>query len=406
MSAHAGEFLRYGGHLIEDDDVAAVERVLRGEWLTTGPTVKAFEEAFAQTVGARFAVSCSSGTAALHLASLALRLAPGDNVIVPALTFLATANAVRYVGAEVILSDVEADTGLMRGAHLQQALERAPSEKITALYPVHMNGQCADMEAIAGIAAERGLRVVEDACHALGTTYQTASGETVKVGSCCHSDMAIFSFHPVKIIAMGEGGAVTTNDEALYTRLITLRNHGMIRDAAAFENAALAFAPAGSPNPWYYEMPEMGFNYRASDIHCALGLSQIKKLDRFVTKRRELAETYDRLLAPLSPQVRPLDHVSGCTPGWHLYVALIDYDALGLDRATLMNELRERGIGTQVHYLPLHLQPYYRRRYGEQSLPGSERYYARCLSLPLSPGMEPTDVERVVEALGKVLGTS
>lgn len=395
--------LPYGRHLLDEDDVAAVTEVLRGDWLTTGPSIPAFEEAVAARLGARFAVSCSSGTAALHLAALALGLGPGDRVVVPAITFLATANAARYVGADVVFADVDAESGLMGEAELREALGRAGS-KAKAVFTVQFAGQCVDAEAIAALAAERGLDVVEDACHAIGTTFALADGTRAKVGSCSHSRMAAFSFHPVKTVTMAEGGVVTTNDEGLREKLSRLRNHGMTRTGTAFENHEYAFDSGGDPNPWYYEMSEIGLNYRATDLHCALGLSQLAKLDGFVARRRDLATRYDRLLAPMAPVVRPISRVAGCDPAWHLYVVLIDFAGAGTERAAVMNGLRARGIGSQVHYLPVHLQPYYRRLYGTQHLPGAEAYYAKALSLPLFPGMAEGDVERVVESLSAVLG--
>ncbi len=384
MIDSATPFLPYGRQLIGEDDIEAVAQVLRGDWLTSGPSIAAFENALASSVEARFAASCSSGTTALHLAAAALELGPGDHVVVPTLSFLATANAVRYVGAEVVFADVSADSGLMGVAELQSALEAAPRDAVKAVFPVHLNGQCADLAALSGLAREHGLKIVEDASHALGTCYGMASDQA-KVGSCRHSDLTVFSFHPVKTVAMGEGGAVTTNDQALHQRLGRLRNHGMSKEAEQFANPDLAFAASGQANPWYYEMPELGFNYRASDIHCALALSQLKKLDDFVARRRRLVALYDDLLTPLAPLVRPVARVAGNQAAWHLYVVLIDFQALSGDRAWLMNALRERGIGSQVHYLPLHLQPYYRERYGETALPGAERYYAGALSLPLFP---------------------
>jgi UDP-4-amino-4,6-dideoxy-N-acetyl-beta-L-altrosamine transaminase len=395
--------LPYGRHQIEADDIAAVAAVLGSEWLTTGPTVPAFEAALAGKLGARHAVACSSGTAGLHLTMLALSLGPGDAVVVPSMTFLATANAVRFVGAEVVFADVDSETGLMGPAEVEAALARDGDARVQAVLPVHFAGQCMDPAGIAALAAERGLVVVEDACHAIGTTYVTSGGGRAAVGACRDSAMCVFSFHPVKTVTMGEGGAVTTNDEGLAGRLRLFRNHGMTRDPDRFETTDTALAGDRSPNPWYYEMAEIGFNYRASDIHCALGLSQLGKLDRFVAKRRVLAAHYGALLAPLAPMVRPLGRVPACEPGWHLYVVLVDFDALGRDRATVMTRLKERGIGTQVHYMPLHLHPYYRRRYGEMSLPGSEAYYARAVSLPLFPGMADADVDRVVATLRTIL---
>jgi UDP-4-amino-4,6-dideoxy-N-acetyl-beta-L-altrosamine transaminase len=407
MTGYADEpALPYGRHLIEDDDVAAVVAALKSGWLTTGPAVEAFEETLAGRVGAAHAASCSSGTAALHLAALALSLGPGDRVVVPALTFLATANAVRYVGAEVVFADVDPDTGLMGDSQLRDAMARATDGTVKAVFPVHLAGQCASMERIAAVAADRGLRVVEDACHALGSTYRSRNGESVRVGSCRHSDMTVFSFHPVKTVTMGEGGAVTTNDGELYRRLMRLRNHGMERDATAFVQADLAFDREGKASPWYYELQELGYNYRASDINCALGMSQLGKLDRFVAGRRALVAHYDTRLASLAPIVRPLGRVAGCQAAWHLYTVMIDFKAAAVERATVMRRLREAGIGTQVHYLPVHMQPYYRRRYGEQRLIGAETYYGRSLSLPLFAGMEERDVERVVSALTKSLGMS
>ena len=389
--------LPYGRQSIDDSDVAAVTAILRGDWLTGGPAVPAFEEAFAGITGAAHAVACSNGTAALHLTALALGLGPGDHVVVPSTTFLATANAARYVGAEVVFADSDPDTGLMRPQDLEAALADAPGP-VKAVYPVHLNGQTSDMAGIAAIATERKLAVVEDACHAVGG--KTATGDVV--GGCRHSSMAVFSLHPVKTITMGEGGVVTTNDPALAQRLARLRNHGMTRDPADFTMADQAWDAAGSANPWYYEMPEPGFNYRACDLQCALGLSQLRRLDRFIARRRELAALYDRLLAPLAPVVRPAGRTGG-QPGWHLYVVLVDFSALGIDRATLMRRLDAVGIGTQVHYLPVHRQPYYRQRYGAVSLPGADRYYARCLSLPLFADMADDDVERVAHALTRIV---
>lgn len=395
-------FLPYGKQLIEDDDVAAVTAALRGDFLTTGPSVAAFEEAFANHVGARHAVSCANGTAALHMTALALGLKPGDRTIVPAITFLATANCARYVGAEVTFADVDSSTALMTPATLEEAIGRTGKDA-KAVYPVHMNGQTVEMASVARIARARGLAIVEDACHALGGAYR-AEGEAHPVGACRHSDMAIFSFHPVKIIASGEGGMVTTNDDTLAAALRRERNHGMVRAPGPFEDRAQAYGPDGSVNPWYYEMPEPGFNYRLTDIHAALGLSQLKKLDRFARHRRRIVAAYDRALASYAPVIRPLARTPHDTPGWHLYVALIDFARAGTDRGACMRAMVQEGVGSQVHYLPLHRQPYYSRRYGAQCLPGAERYYAEALSLPLSAQMTEDDVERVVRALTAALG--
>jgi UDP-4-amino-4,6-dideoxy-N-acetyl-beta-L-altrosamine transaminase len=381
--------LPYGRQTIEDDDIAAVVEALKADFLTTGPRVEAFEAAFAETVGARHAVACANGTAALHLAMLALDVQPGEVVIVPSITFLATANCARYVGAEAVFADVDADSGLMTPQTLADALTRVGDRRLRAVLPVHLRGDVGDLPALAALAAEAGGVLVEDAPHALGTTM-TFGNVTERVGDVRHSAMATFSFHPVKTIATGEGGMVTTNDAALAERLRTLRSHGMVR-------------PAGA-DPWWYEMPEPGFNYRLPDILCALGISQLKKLPRFAARRRALAQAYEAALAPLAPVVRPAASPAWSDPVLHLMCVLIDFQAAGVTRRQVVERLRDRGVGTQVHYIPVHRQPYYRERYGELELPGAEAWYARCLSLPLYPGMADEDVGRVVEALGAVLG--
>lgn len=399
----SAEFLPYGRQVIDDDDVAAVEAVLRGDWLTTGPSVEAFEAAFSERVHARHAVACSSGTAGLHLLALAHGLGPGDVVVVPTVTFLATANAARYVGADVVFADIDPETGLMDTEHFLEAVKRAPEGAVKAVFPVHLNGHCVDMPGLR--QAAEGLFVAEDACHALGGDQATRAGAMVPVGSCSNSDAAMFSTHPVKAIATGEGGVLTTNDGAMADRLRRFRNHGMVREAAAFKNRDMAFESGdGVAAPWYYEMHEPGFNYRLNDLQCALGISQLRRLSGFVEQRRKLRGRYAVLLNGLGAHVRPITVAKGCDPAWHLSVALIDFAALDTTRSQVMRRLREKSIGTQVHYIPVHLQPYYRDRYETPTLPGAERYYERCLSLPLFPTMLESDVDRVVEALAEVLG--
>jgi UDP-4-amino-4,6-dideoxy-N-acetyl-beta-L-altrosamine transaminase len=399
-------FLPYGRQLIEEDDITAVAEVLRGDWLTTGPAVEAFERALCEVTEAKHAIACASGTAALHMAALALELVPEDRVIVPSVTFLATANAVRLAGAEVVFADCDPDSGLMEETHLKEAIERAgraAGGPVKAVFPVHLAGQCADPQGLRRVADESGLRVVEDAAHAIGSRYYGEANSDRPVGDARQVTMTAFSFHPVKTIAMGEGGAVTTNDDSLAEGLRRLRSHGMLRAAGELSNRDLAFDESGAVNPWYYEMPEIGLNYRVTDIQCALGLSQIRKLDRFVARRRALAARYDDLLADLAPLVRPIAKSPAGRAAWHLYSVLIDFEAAGLSRARLVERLMAVGVGTQVHYIPVHLQPYYCGRYGALNLPGAERYYARTLSLPLFPAMRDADVERVVDALTQAL---
>lgn len=389
-------FLPYGRQSIDEDDIAAVTQVLRGDYLTTGPTSARFDQVLAETTGARHAIGCANGTAALHLAALALGLAPGDCVIVPAITFTATANAARFVGTEVEFADVDPLSGLMRADDARAAIARAQAKgwKVRALFPVHLAGQVCDMAGLAQVAAEHGLALVEDACHALGGVF-----DGHRVGDCAYASMAVFSFHPVKTVAMGEGGAVTTNDDALAQRLRDLRSHGITRDPARFQRPDLAFDNHGQPNPWHYEMLDLGFNYRLSDIACALGLSQLAKLPAFVARRAQLVARYDRLLAPLAPLLFPTNRRPRQNPGWHLYVALVDFPALGRSRAQVMESLWARGIGTQVHYIPVPDQPYYVARYGRPHLPGAQAYFQKCLSLPLYPGLGDDDQDRVISAL-------
>lgn len=400
MSAVA-PLLHYGRQTIEDDDIEAVAAVLRSPWLTCGPTVERLESAFAKAVGASHAVVCASGTAALHLANVASHLGPRDAVIVPALTFVATANAARFCGAEVVFADVDGETGLLTERDLEVAVVRARAAGLSpkTVVPVHLNGQVCAMPELARAAERSGLTVIEDACHAVGSEYTLAEGAIIRVGACRHSAMTVFSLHPVKTLTMGEGGIVTTNDAELARRLRQLRNHGVVREAGAFTNASLAHDVDGSANPWYMEFHELGFNYRANEMQCALGLSQLAKLDRFVAARRGLVGCYRERLSSIAPLVRPIQRAPGCCPAWHLAVAMIDFAAASVSRGRLVRRLAACGIGTQVHYVPLHLQPYYRNRYGTRRLAGAERYYERCLSLPLFPTMSAGDVDRVVDAL-------
>jgi UDP-4-amino-4,6-dideoxy-N-acetyl-beta-L-altrosamine transaminase len=386
-------FLPYSRQSIDDDDVAAVSAALRSDFLTTGPHVEEFEAAITAATGAGHAVVVTSGTAALHLAVQAAGCKEGDIWIVPAVSFVATANAVRYCGGEVVFADVDPDTGLMRPADLEAALERAgPAAK--GILPVHLTGQVESPETIAGIAARHGLAVIEDAAHSLGGRYGT-----FRVGECAHSSMSCLSLHPVKMVTMGEGGVVTTNDPALAARLRRLRTHGIERDPQHFRDRALAFAD-GQVNPWYYEQHELGFNYRATDLQCALGTSQLRKMDRFVAERARLRALYPAALPNSVSLVPERGHQK---PGWHLAVALIDFEKIGIDRGKVMHTLRDRGIGTQVHYIPIPFQPYYAERYGPVVLPGATEYYKRCLSLPLFVGMTERDIEWVGAALGEII---
>jgi UDP-4-amino-4,6-dideoxy-N-acetyl-beta-L-altrosamine transaminase len=397
-----GGFLPYGRQLIEDDDIAAVVEALRGDLLTTGPTVGRFETFLANTVGAKHAVVCANGTAALHMAARALGLGSGSKVVVPTITFLATASAPHLNGADIVFADVDPATGLMRPEDLAEALARAGHAD--AVFNVHLNGQCGRIEDIAALARAHGAAIVDDACHALGAAFIDSGGVTRAIGSNAFADLTVFSFHPVKAIAMGEGGAVTTNDPALAMRLRHARNHGMTRAPADFRNTADAFDAKGVPNPWYYELLEPEFNWRASDIQCALGLSQLGKLGRFIARRRALSAGYDAFFSGYAPILRPVGRTRMCLPAWHLYVVRIDFAAAGISRGDLMRRLAADGIGSQVHYYPVHRQPYYANRYVAPELPGAAQYYESVLSLPLFASMTQADIEHVGGALLRHLG--
>nr|WP_295110352.1 UDP-4-amino-4,6-dideoxy-N-acetyl-beta-L-altrosamine transaminase [uncultured Caulobacter sp.] len=382
-------FLPYGRQTIEDDDIAAVAEALRGDFLTTGPTVEAFETAFAQKVGAQHAIAVSNGTATLHLAMMALGVGEGDVCVAPSVTFLATANCARYVGAEVVFADVDPDSGLMTPDTLGRALSGIRGKPVKAILPVHLRGDICDLPALKAMASASGAALVEDAPHALGSVG-TFNGVTHPVGDGAYSSFASFSFHPVKTLATGEGGMLTTNDGELAAKARLLRSHGMVRQPGR--------------DPWWYEMPELGFNYRIPDVLCALGLSQLAKLDRFVARRRALTALYAKLLAERAPRVRLASSPAHSDPALHLLTVLIDFEAEGLSRRTVVDSLKSQGIGTQVHYIPVHRQPYYVNRQGLADLPGADTWYARCLTLPLYPAMTDGDVERVVGALAAILG--
>lgn len=393
MSASSGgsapPFLPYGRQTIEDDDVAAVAAALRADFLTTGPTVEAFEAAFRARVGAEHAVAAANGTATLHLAMLALGVGEGDVCVAPSVTFLATANCARYVGAEVVFADVDPHSGLMTPDTLAEALKRAEGRRVRAVLPVHLRGDVCDLPGLKALADGVGAALVEDAPHALGSAG-TFDGIVHPVGDGAYSSFASFSFHPVKTLATGEGGMLTTNDAALAARARSLRGHGMVR-------------PPGAES-WVYEMPELGFNYRIPDVLCALGISQLAKLDRFVARRKALTALYVDKLAALAPVARLAESPAWSDPALHLLTVLIDFDAAGTTRRSVVEALRAHGVGSQVHYIPVHRQPYYQARYGALDLPGADAWYARCLTLPLYPGMADADVDRVVGALAGALG--
>jgi len=382
------DYLPYGRQDIGPADVDAVLAVLRSDFLTQGPAVPAFERAVADYCGARHGVAVNSATSALHLACLALGVGPGDRVWTSPVTFVASANCARYCGAEVDFVDIDPRTYNLSVAALADKLARAETEGRLphTLIPVHLCGQPCDMGEIQELARRYRFRVIEDASHAIGARYRDDP-----VGSCRHGDITVFSFHPVKIITTGEGGLATTNDSELARRMALLRSHGITREAAGMEDP-----PHG---PWYYQQTDLGFNYRMTDLQAALGRSQLQRLDEFLESRRALARRYDERLTGL-PLTLPYQAAYGRS-AYHLYPVLV---APGGDRRRVFESLRRQGIGVNVHYIPVHTQPYYRRlgfRAGQ--FPEAEGYYARTISLPLHPGLAEAQQDRVVAALRQAL---
>jgi UDP-4-amino-4,6-dideoxy-N-acetyl-beta-L-altrosamine transaminase len=381
----------YARQSISEADIEAVVEVLRSDWLTQGPGIARFEQVVAAYCGARHAVAVSNGTAALHLACLALELGPGELLWTSANTFAASANCARYCGADVDFVDIDPRTYNISIAALEEKLARAQraGRLPKALVPVHFGGQSCDMQAIGALAGRYGFRVVEDASHAVGAEYRSA-----KVGACPHSDVAVFSFHPVKIMTTGEGGMLMTNDDGLARRLRLLRTHGITRDAGEMSG--------GSEGPWYYQQVELGYNYRMTDIQAALGASQLRRLDEFLARRRELVRRYDTVLKGL-PLATPHEDPAGKS-SWHLYVIQLDLEALGKTRRAVFERMRAAGILVNVHYIPVHLQPYYRALGFEKGqFPAAERYYERALSLPLYYELSEADQDRVCAVLRESL---
>lgn len=375
--------LPYGKQWLEDDDITAVVEVLRSDWLTTGPKVSEFEQGFANFVGSKEAVAVSSGTAALHAAMHAIRVGPGDEVIVPAMTFAATANCVVFQGGTPVFVDVDPDTLLLDPVQVETKI----TPRTRAVIAVDYAGQPCDYDALRDIADRYELILVADACHALGGQYKGRP-----VGSL--ADISTFSFHPVKHITAGEGGMITTNNPELARRMRTFRNHGIATDHRQREQQGL----------WFYEMVELGYNYRLSDIQCALGLSQLRKLPRWLTRRQEIARHYDAAFYGV-PAVRPLHVRADVSHAYHLYVIRLDCQQLRTTRTEVFKALRAEGIMVNVHYIPVHLHPYYRQRLGcrEGECPVAESIYNQLISLPIFPAMTDKDVKDVIKAVDKVI---
>jgi UDP-4-amino-4,6-dideoxy-N-acetyl-beta-L-altrosamine transaminase len=382
----------YGRQDITQADIDAVVAALTSDFITQGPAIGRFEQAVMQATGAPFAIASSSATAGLHIACLALGLGPGGVLWTSPNTFVATSNAALYCGAAVDFVDIDPLSYNMCAEKLAEKLQRA--EKTgrlpTIVAPVHFAGQSCDMVAIRALADRYGFKVLEDASHAIGASYRDGM-----VGDCRHSDICVFSFHPVKIVTTAEGGVNTTRDAALATRMAELRTHGITRDPARMEGP--------SEGPWYYQQIALGLNYRMTDIQAALGTSQMTRLGSYIDRRHALAQRYDRLLARL-PVVTPWQHPDSRS-ALHLYPILLDPARTGLSRRQAFEQLRAAGIGVNVHYIPVHLQPYYRAMgFKAGDFPVAEDYYARALSIPLYATLTEAEQDQVVGALDSILG--
>jgi UDP-4-amino-4,6-dideoxy-N-acetyl-beta-L-altrosamine transaminase len=390
----------YGKHYIDENDIQAVVDVLRGEFLTQGPAIAEFENAFSKYVGAKYAVAVSSCTAGLHLAAKAAGMGPGDTLITSPITFVSSANAGLYAGGNVAFADIDPTTINMDPATLAASLESNPTTKVVV--PVHFAGLPCEMDAIKSICDRAGAVVVEDAAHALGATYKNGQ----RVGSCCYSLMTVFSLHPVKAIAAGEGGVITTNDDATYRTLVRLRSHGINKLDDKFLCVDEANSITGA-NPWYYEMQDLGYHYRITDIQSALAKSQLSKLDKFLSRRREIATRYYEAIAEMKGLVPAQPRESLLHSAYHLFVVRIDSSVAKYDKAELMNKLRKSGILSQVHYIPVPMHPYYRRLgFDFTQYKIALAYYRECLSIPIYFSLSPSDQEYVIKCIRQAMASN
>lgn len=376
--------LPYGRQSIDDEDIESVVAVLKGDYLTTGPTVRAFEETVADYVEAKYAVAFSNGTAALHAACFAAGITEGDEVITSPITFAASSNCILYCGGTPVFADINPETYNLDPCEVEKKI----TERTKAIIPVHFTGQSVDLEPIIELANKHNLIVIEDAAHALGTKYKGK-----RIGGI--SDMTEFSFHPVKTVTTGEGGMITTNSKALYEKLLLFRTHGITRDKDLLENK--------SEGPWYYEQLELGYNYRITDIQCALGISQMNRLDQFITKRKVLVKAYDEVLSKIEGVIVQREAAFSDTSR-HLYIMRLDLNLFKADRKAIFCALQAENIGVNVHYLPVYWHPYYQKLgYRKGLCPNAEALYNSMITLPLHPSMDEEDFKDVIDAVKKVL---
>lgn len=382
----------YGRQHITQEDIDAVIETLQSDFLTQGPKILEFEKAFAAYIGCKYAVAVANGTAALHLNALALGVKPGDKVITTPITFAASANCVRYCGGEVVFADIDPETFLLDISAVRKLLEASPKGTYQGIIPVDFAGRAVNLEAFRALADEFGCWIIEDSCHSPGGFFMDSKGNKQHCGNGNFADLAIFSFHPVKHIASGEGGMITTNNEALYQKLLMLRTHGIVKSNDLYTNS-IAFAGGKDTYPlWYMEMQDLGYNYRITDFQAALGLSQLKRADEGLKRRREIASNYQKAFQGKSF----IKGQSGVVEGhaYHLYVLVVE------KRLELYNYLREHQIYAQIHYIPTHLMPYYRQfGWKEGDLSYAEKYYENCISLPMYPTLTEEEQIYVIEMI-------
>ncbi|PWD97679.1 UDP-4-amino-4,6-dideoxy-N-acetyl-beta-L-altrosamine transaminase [Marinilabilia rubra] len=373
----------YGKQSIDQKDIDAVVNVLKSDFLTQGPAVSDFEKAFAKYIGAKFAIAVSNGTAALHLSALALGVSEGDKVITTPITFAASANCIRYAGGEVVFADIDPESYLIDLNEVKKLLSESPKGTFKGIIPVDFAGRAVNMESLREIADQYGCWIIEDACHAPGGWFTDSKGIKQFCGNGNFADLAIFSFHPVKHIASGEGGMITTNDEELYNKLLVLRTHGITKDANLLEE---------NHGGWYYEMQQLGYNYRLSDIQAALGASQLRKADEGLQRRRKIAKRYNQAFKEVSQIKGQSGYVEG--HAYHLFIIEVE------DRLGLYNFLRKNGVFAQVHYIPVHLMPYYKQLgWKKGDMRFAENYYSQCLSLPMYPSLSDEEQEFVINCI-------
>lgn len=383
-------FIPYGRQNIDSSDINAVIETLKSDYLTTGPKVKEFEDKICKFTGAKYTVAVANGTVALHLASLVL-LKKDDKVLTTPNSFLATSNSILYVDAKPIFVDITEDGNI----DLDLCEEELKKDReIKAMYVVHFSGNPINQEKLKYIRETYNIIILEDCAHSIG-----AVDNNVKAGSCTNSDCSILSFHPVKHLTTGEGGAITTNSKEMYEKLLQFRMHGMEREN--FLDKEMAYDEKGNVNPWYYEMHSLGYNYRITDFQCALGLSQFKKLDSFIARRKEIAQNYDKAFQ--NTKVKPL-YIFDNKSSYHLYVVQVDFKKLEITKAELFMKMREQNIGLQLHYIPINKQPYYKNLgYGDESTPIMDRYYEQCFSLPMYPLLSNEEQRYVIESLMAII---